>query len=357
MTPKRFLIINTYGIGDVLFTVPLIKNIAANVPDAFIGYIANRRTAPLLESVPQISKVTVYDRNEFKAVADSSKIEFLKFLRKIQKEIRESRYDIVFDLSLTWYAGFYCWLSGIKQRVGLNYKNRSPFLSKKVLFPGFEGRHVVEYYLSLLRAADFDVKPQTLEIPIEPIAREWAEHFLKEAHLSTNKLIAVFPGCGESWGQDAQFRRWPAAKHAQLISKMQENFNVDILLMGNKQEESLCKEVQSLVKCRLHNACGVTNLAQTMALLKASSLAVINDGGPLHMAVAAGTKTVSVLGPVDEKVYGPYSLEGNKHRVVTSDVVCRPCYRNFRHASCQHISCVKNVEVAEVFNAVKDLLK
>ncbi len=356
MSAKRFLIINTYGIGDVLFTVPMIKNIKVNVPDAFIGYIANRRTTPLLENLPQINHVTTYDRDEFKAVADHSKLEFFKLLQKIKNEIQMENYDVVFDFSMTWYAGFFCQLAGIKQRVGLNYKNRSPFLTKKVVLHGFEGRHVTQYYLDLLRCMNFIVVPQTMEISLVAKATAWVENFLQEAHLSTKRLVVLFPGGGESWGQDAKFKRWPAGKYAQLITRIRQHFNVNIVLMGNKQEESLCKEIQSLVKWPLVDICGATDLLQTLAFLKKSCLAVVNDGGPLHMAVAAGIKTVSVFGPVGEVVYGPYSFSINDHRIVTSSVACRPCYYNFRRASCEHISCIKNVEVNDVFEAVKDLL-
>ncbi len=351
---KRFLIINPYGIGDVLFTVPLIKNIKANVPDAFIGYVANRRAAPLLEEWPAIDKVTIYDRDEYKAVSDRSKLKFLKLLHKTRKELAAEKYDMVFDLSLTWYAGFYCRLAGIKERVGLNYKNRSPFLTKKKFLGGFEGRHVAEFYLDLLRLTGFTVQPQSMSIPVPASYDLWAEEFLRAANLSTENLVVICPGGGASWGKDAAFKRWPAAQYAELTQRVIADFHADVILMGNQAEESLCKEIQSLVKWPLFNACGTTNLLQTMAILKKSRLAVVNDGGLLHMAVAAGTRTVSIFGPVDEKVYGPYS--NGPHRVVTNPVACRPCYRNFRRAACEHIRCLQGVAVEGVFSAVKDLI-
>lgn len=352
MAYQRFLIINSYGIGDVLFTIPMIKNIRANIPGAFIGYVANRRTAPLLQNLPDVNKVTIYDRDEFKSVSDRSKSQYWQLLKKTGKEIRDAKYDVCFDLSMTGYASFYCWLAGIKNRVGLNYKNRSPFLTRKVPLRGFEGRHVVEYYLDLLRAINFDVRPQSMEIAISAAQKAWAREFVKE-----EKFIAVFPGGGESWGNDAKFKRWPANKYAQLINKITGDFKLAIVLMGNQKEESLCKEIQSLVKCRLFNACGQTDLLQTLGVLNQSVLAVVNDGGPLHMAVAAGTPTVSVFGPVDENVYGPYcGATHSQHRVVTSSIACRPCYRNFRRAACDHISCIKDVEVEKVFSAVSHLL-
>ena len=350
MAYHRFLIINPFGIGDVLFTVPMIKNIKAHVPDAFIGYVANRRTAPLLQNLPEIDQVIIYDRDEFKAVSKRSKLAFLKLLRFTLHEIRLPRFDMAIDLSLTGYASFYCLLAGIKERIGLNFKGRSLFLTRKIPFAGFEGRPVAEYYLDLAKELGIPVAHRSMEVPVPALDHAWAADFLKKIRGEEKYLIAVFPGGGESWGQDAKFKRWPAAKYAQLVQKVFEDFGVQVILMGDPKEESLCKEIQSLVKYPLLSACGATTLGQTMAVLDQCSLAVVNDGGPLHMAVASGTKTVSIFGPVDEKVYGPYPAEG--HRVVVRSIACRPCYRNFRRAACEHVSCLKNIEVEQVLSAV-----
>ena len=94
------------------------------------------------------------------------------------------------------------------------------------------------------------------------------------------------------------------------------------------------------------NLCGKTTLGQTAAMLRLADLAIMNDGGPLHMAVAVGAKTVSIFGPVDDRVYGPYPPAG--HKVVAAPVACRPCYRRFRRAQCDHVSCLKQIEVEDV---------
>ena len=73
------------------------------------------------------------------------------------------------------------------------------------------------------------------------------------------------------------------------------------------------------------------------------------------MAVAAGAKTVSLIGPVDENIYGPYPMTG--HGVVTKEIACRPCYRKFRRADCDHISCLRQITVDEVFKKVEEILK
>ena len=90
------------------------------------------------------------------------------------------------------------------------------------------------------------------------------------------------------------------------------------------------------------------------ALFEQCRLAIVNDAGPLHVAVAVGVKTVSIFGPVDPKIYGPYPAEG--HSVVQKDLPCQPCYRRFCMANCEHISCLSELSVEEVYRKVKGIL-
>ena len=65
MSVKKILIINTFGIGDVLFTTPMISNLRLAYPECTIAYLANRRTADFLKFNPDIYQVFVYERDEF----------------------------------------------------------------------------------------------------------------------------------------------------------------------------------------------------------------------------------------------------------------------------------------------------
>ena len=60
---KSFLIINPYGIGDVLFSTPLIRNVHHYYPHAKIYYLCNIRTQKIFENHPLIHKVFVYERD------------------------------------------------------------------------------------------------------------------------------------------------------------------------------------------------------------------------------------------------------------------------------------------------------
>ena len=59
-----------------------------------------------------------------------------------------------------------------------------------------------------------------------------------------------------------------------------------------------CREVVNLAHFPIHFAVGETSLLGLAALLKQCQGAIVNDGGPLHVAEAVGVKTVSILAPL-----------------------------------------------------------
>ncbi len=169
--PASFLIINTYGIGDVLFSTPLIRNLKTAFPEARIFYLCNRRTAVILKDHPLVEKTFVYERDEFKAVQARSLIAWAALWSTFIRAIRREKIDIVFDLSMNSLFGFISCVAGIRQRIGFDYKGRGLFLTKKLPLAGFEGKHVIEHHLDLLRSMKVPVTTFDMEVFSSPEKR------------------------------------------------------------------------------------------------------------------------------------------------------------------------------------------
>ncbi len=351
---KRFLIINPFGIGDVLFTTALVRAIKENRPDSIIGYWCNERVKDILINNPRINKVFALSRGDLKKIFQRSKLEGIRRFLGLVGQIRKERFDATIDFSLDHRYGLMSKLLGIKKRAGFNYKNRGRFLTHKIDIDGYSNKHVVEYYLDLLRLFDISPKTNNLEVFVSEPNRIRARNILARAGIKDGDLvIGIAAGAGASWGQDASYKHWPAIKYAQLADRIIDNFTAKIVILGDTSERPIADIITAAMKNQAVDLTGKITLAELCAIIKALRLLVTNDGGPLHIAVAAGVKTVSIFGPVDERVYGPYPAS-DRHIVIKRDLNCRPCYQNFRMPVCgNNKECINSIDVDEVFEAVR----
>jgi lipopolysaccharide heptosyltransferase II len=362
---NRILIVNPFGIGDVLFTTPLIAALKEQYPGVSVSYLANARTAPILRNDPRIDQVLVYERDEFIAVYRKSPWRFLLRWKALIDEIRAGRFEVAFDLSMGPPLGLALAWAGVPERIGFNYKGRGRWLTQSVPLAGYEGKHVAEYYLDLLTrqgAGGGEVGPipqHPMSIYPAPADDAWAAEFMRAHNLKPKSFLVIYPGGGASWGKDAFQKRWAVEKYAQLADKIIENTPLAIILLGDQKEVELCGTVQKSMRSpaagkRVVNAAGCTSLLQATALMRHSRCVIANDGGPLHVAVASGVSTVSIFGPVDPVVYGPFPRD--KHKVVVKGLACQPCYRGFRMSDCNHLSCLKLLTVGDVYNTIGEYL-
>ena len=353
---KKILIANIFGIGDVLFTTPLISNIKMTLRGSEVDYLCNARTKDVIGSNPDVDEVFVYEKDDFVRLWETSKISCIKALWELFTSIRNKKYDAVFDFTLSRKFGLAFLLSGIPKRIGLDYKKRGLFLTNKIPLRGFEKRHVTEYYLDLLRFLDVPKSMNKLELSVTESDLEWAGNHLKGRVKEGVPLIAIIPGGGASWGVRASRKRWTSSgflKVAELLTAQGDQ----VMILGDPSEKELCEEIAGKMSSGPVLVENSLTMKEYMALLAKCDLVVCNDGGPLHLAVALGTSTVSVFGPVDEGVYGPYPAS-EKHRVITvPDLECRPCYNRFKLPECEYDNrCIIDISAERVFKSSLELV-
>jgi lipopolysaccharide heptosyltransferase II len=354
---QKILFINPFGIGDCLFTTPLIKAVKENFPNASIGYWCNQRVEPVLKNNPHIDKTFALSRGDLKKVFRNSWVEGFLTALDLWRSLKKEHFDTAIDFSLDHRYGLVAKFLGINKRIGFNYKNRGRFLTEKANIDGYSQRHIVDYYLQLLSFLGITAQEPRLELFIPQSQRDWAKGFFKGAGVEgVDRTVAIAPAGGASWGKEATFKHWPPERFAALADKIVENYKAKIIIVANSDEKKIAKKMQQAMHSDAIDISGRVTLTEFAALLGEADLLVANDGGPLHMAAALGLKTISIFGPVDDKVYGPYP-QSNRHIVVKKDLNCRPCYRNFRIPQClRNRECIDSISVDEVYEAVQNLI-
>ncbi|MDD3296600.1 MAG: glycosyltransferase family 9 protein [Candidatus Omnitrophica bacterium] len=349
--PQKFLIINPFGIGDVLFSTPLIRNIKNSYPLSKIFYLCNRRAEPIIRNNPLVDKTFIYERDEFEEIKQKSKFKWLKKFFGFLAEIKKERIDIVFDLSLNSQFGFFSWASGIKKRLGFDYKKRGRLLTHKIPMEGFKDKHVIKYYLSLLKFISIPASSLSMELFINQEDRLRAQTFLREKGVNPKeKYICVSPGGGESFGSQAYRKIWPLDNFSELCRLIEQRLKVKILIILGPKEVGLGEAFKESDKIKVISG---LSIMQTAAVIEKGFLFISSDNGLLRIANALDRNIITVFGPVDEKVYSPFPYDSKKHKVVTKDIPCRPCYKKFRLPDCPYgVKCLNGISAEEVFAQV-----
>lgn len=354
---NKILLINPFGIGDLLFSTALIRPLKQRFPGVGLYFICNKRTVDILDNNPFIERVYVFEKGDYKELWRSSKAECIKRFLKFLGHLKEERFNAAIDMSLGHQYGFFLKLIGVPERIGFDYKGRGRFLTKRLPFEGFEGRPIAEHYGDLLKFLDPALKPakETL-IYITVQDSTYADKFLGDNGMTDeDTLIGIAPGGGVSFGiSNMHFKRWPERSFADLAKSIVKELGAKVLVIWGPGEEALAAGITGDARGGVFMA-PPTTIRQMAALMRRCKAVVANDAGPLHVAAAAGVKVLGIFGPADEKVYGPYPPSG-RAMTAAHDIRCRPCYKRFRVPDCKDRVCLTDLAVNKVLGMVEGLI-
>ena len=263
------------------------------------------------------------------------------------RELRRTRYDVVFDLQGLLKSAVLARLSGAPRVVGfssqyLRERMARPFYTD-VYDPGgggmydpHERSHVVQMNLGLLTA--IGLAPAAPEFPIE---RDRHRDGARDARARGEPLCArqsrARPG-PTSAGRPRGTGQW----HVPSTQR----HGLKTIVSWGPGEEALAQEVvregagAALLSPR-------TSIADLVSLIRGAALMISGDTGPTHVAAALGTPIVGIYGPTRPSRNGPWA-PGDI--TISRDAVCQ-CH-HLRRCTRERM-CLLDVETAEVLDAVE----
>jgi len=158
-------------------------------------------------------------------------------------------------------------------------------------------------------------------------------------------------------GSQKPSRRWPAERFAELARRLlAARPDLHVVVTGVAEEAPLAARVVEGLDPALRERCltlaGATDLPQLFWILAQARLAVCNDTGVMHAARALGTPLVALLGPENDRYWGPHPAGFGLAVALGNAVPCAPCAR----WECQPHFCMRSLGVDEAFEAVSRLL-
>jgi heptosyltransferase-2 len=283
-------------LGDLVMALPALE--AAEPSDVLVA----APIAPLLTMARLNGKVLPLTRGTAGFISAA-------------KQLRDRHYGRAVLLTPSFSSAALFVAAGIPQRRGTDTDARRLLLTDSVASYPFTKLHRAAMYWTLLTARTLPgtLQPQ-LTVPDEARTR-WKALGLASG-VGAGPLIGIFPG------GHAPARRWAPASFAAITERLAAR-GAQLVVFGGPAERDLTARVAGNHAVDLG---GQTDLPLLAAGLEACRLVISNDSGPLHMAAAVGTPTISFWGAGDPQNTRP--LGPDQRLLRHTELPCVPCGRN-----------------------------
>ncbi len=341
---RRVLVIKLAHLGDVLLVSPVLSVLKARAPQADVDGLVYADTAPMLEGHPALSRLFTLGRG--------NKLSLLGSEISLLKKLRDRRYDLVVALSDKPRIAWLTRISGARYAVTAARTDRPGFWQRSFThfypLPRGNTRHTVEVHLDALRRLGLRPRPEEKRVVMVPgrAAEQRADELMAKHGLRAKGFVQMHPA--SRW----LFKCWPAERVAQLIDILHSRGERIVLTgAGDGNEAAYMEEVRKGLSQPVVDLAGQLELRALAALTGRARLFVGVDSAPMHIASAMGTPSVALFGPSGDVEWGPWQVA---HRIVASDMPCRPCGVNGCGGS-NRSECLETLPVARVLAAIDEL--
>ena len=328
---KKILLIRLSSLGDIVLTTPAIRAVRAHFSDAYIAMLVGKQSADVLRENPHLDEIITFDRG--------AKHKDTREMLRTVRVLRERKFTLAIDLQRKFRTELLMYCSGAAERVG-----KGALCTVRV--PEQGNKHATTHYLDLLHAVGIPAVDQRLEVFLDASERRDASQRFDAMGVPEMGLkVGIFPGAG--W----QLREWMPDRFAAIGDRLVRHFNAAVLIFGGPQEADLVHTVANLMDARAVPFAGNLQVRALAACIEKCDLFLTNDTGPMHIAAAVGTPTVSLFGPGNHIRFQPL---GGLHQTIRHDVPCSPC-KQFTD-KCKDNICMKKITVDEVWQSISDTL-
>ena len=310
MAPRRALVIQTAFLGDVVLATALAERLLDG--GYAVDFLLRAGNEPLLRGHPRLRRVLTWEKRHGK----------LRDWRRLLREIRAARYEVVVNPHRYFATGLWTALSGARHRLGFRQNPLSPRYTYRVEHVMGDGTHEVERndrLLAPLYAAGELHRGGPPRPRLYPSAEDRAA-----AAATARPYVTIAPA--SVWPT----KRYPPARWVALIDRLPPG--TDVHLLGGPGDAALCREIAAAAARVCHVRAGELSLLASAALMAAAGMNYVNDSSPVHLASAVDAPVrVFFLSTAPALGFGPLSTDGAV-REITEPLACRPCGKTGRRA-------------------------
>ncbi len=325
------MVVRDDKIGDMVLALPLID--ALKNAGAYVGVLASPYTRPLVSVDPRVDVV-------IESGAGSDPL----------PRLRELNFDTSLHLWARWPTAWMAWRAGMARRLGPSLRPFSFLFTQRLALRRGQGlEHESEYNLRYARAlgvlGTLDEPRLALAPKDETLAKAWLARHQSKFKVKRGPLVVIHPGSRGS------AQNWTPTRYARLAEVLRKRYKARIVISGGPGDED------AVASCAL----GLSGPAALMskplplrafaALLGHADLFVSASTGPMHLAGAMGTPTLSLFPPLRAMSPLRWGPRGNRRAVLT------PAGMGFRAPSARGRDYLSAISVDQAAAAADTLLR
>ena len=342
---RKILVARKGLLGDMVLFLPTLKALRRLFKESTITLSIETpsHVNQLFKNSPYVDKVI--SLNFFSKSLRHKIVEGIKLFM--------SGYDMTIT-GATYFLKNEAFFAGAPLRIGINdghpmqlFNNRLVMLDPTI--------HESDNNLKLVKylggSLNNTIKAPLIDIESKKMTPQ-AKDILRRVGISkTSELVIIHTGAQK------KTRQWPQEKFTELsIRLLKKRQNLFILFTGTRPEHSsiemIREQIPSNFKKRTGNIAGKTDLFSLISLLKRCSLFISSDTGVMHLARACGSPLIALLGPENDRRWGPYPLGPGPAVAIRYSVPCAPCVKK----ECDEHYCMKSISIDDVYHHALNFL-
>ena len=298
---KKYLIIQTASIGDVILSTAMGESLKDYDPSCQLDYLVKKGNENVFFGNKSVNEVYMWNKKQDK----------YKNLYTILKRIQEERYDAVFNLQRFASSGLLTIFSRAKKKYGFKKNPFSLLFSKRFSHEYKENWHETDRNHQLIKHI---VGKEVGKPKLYPTKKDYA----KVSGLKTQAYITITPA--SLWFT----KQYPKEKWLEFMGELPEDLY--IYFLGGPADEDICNDL--MIESKHQNSmnfAGKFLFTESAALMRDALMNYVNDSAAQHISSSVNAKTTTIYcSTVPNFGFGPLSDDAAVIETEV-DLKCRPC--------------------------------
>lgn len=318
------LIIRLKGLGDIVHLIPVLRMLRRDYPDQQPALLCQK---PFGQIIPPQLGVRIFELSPHAGVVETF---------RLIRELRRQKFCSLFDLFANSRTAVISLFSGAQRRYGFDYRVRR-HAYHQTFAPEDPNLHLMQLFGQFF--ARFGFPGQLSHPQLQPPETEKVKSFMAQ-HGGSKPLLAINPHT------TYPSKAWPEEYFVEFIKLWHARTGLKILVTWGPGEKEAATRIIAAAgpeKCLLQPSVSIMEFAE---LLSRVDIFLTGDTGPMNIAWAVETPTVTIFGPTTRKAVAPV---GEQHLTLfNSQLECLQCHLE----QCSHKSCMYSIKPDFVFEQI-----